>query len=313
MNAIEISELRKVYRTGRRRRVVALNGVSFTVNRGEIFGLLGPNGAGKTTLLKTLLGIVRKTGGEANILGHKVPSVKSRRAVGFMPEDLVFPAYMTGRSALTTFGEMKGMRGAALRESVESLLYLVGMRQWRDAKIRHYSRGMRRRVGMAMALLGGPEVVFLDEPTDGLDPVGRRDARELFIRLRNEGKTIFLNSHILSEVEMVCDRVAILSKGRLLRIGTVGELTAGREQYGIVVTACDEALDKALAALVPQYSRNGLEIQITATDGKQVDAVVDLLRSRSVGIRELVRRHETLEEAFFRLTGEGGHGFTGGN
>jgi len=314
MNAIEINELRKVYRTGLRGRIAALNGVSFAVNRGEIFGLLGPNGAGKTTLLKTLLGIVKKTSGEAKILGHRVPSLESRRAVGFMPEDLTFPAYMTGYSALMTFGGMKGMSGSTLRNRVDGLLYLVGMQQWQNTKIRHYSRGMRRRVGMALALLGEPDVVFLDEPTDGLDPMGRRDVRDLFIRLRNDGKTIFLNSHLLSEVEMICDRVAILSKGRLLRIGTVDELTAGKERYSLIVTGADDALDKALAALVSAYDRNGLEIHIGTTDGGQLDAVVDILRSRSIGIRELVRRRETLEDVFFRLTGEGGgHGLSGNN
>jgi ABC-2 type transport system ATP-binding protein len=314
MNAIEIKELRKVYRTGLRARIVALGGVTFTVNRGEIFGLLGPNGAGKTTLLKTLLGIVSRTSGEASIMGQPVPSVASRRGVGFMPEDLAFPTYMTGHSALETFGAIKKMRGSALRSRVDGMLYLVGMQQWRNVKIRHYSRGMRRRIGIALALLSEPEVVFLDEPTDGLDPAGRRDVRDMLLRLRSAGKTVFLNSHLLSEVELVSDRVAILSEGRLLRVGTVDELTAGNEQYSIVVTGADEALDKALAAAVRHYSRNGPEIHIGAVDGAQLDAVVDIIRSRGLGIRELVRRRETLEDVFFRLTGEvGGHALSSDN
>lgn len=311
MNAVEISNLTKTYRKG---RVHALRGVSFTMSRGEIFGLLGPNGAGKTTLVKIMLGIIYRTAGDANILGRPVPSAASRRGVGFMPEDLVFPAYMNGRYALKTFGRMKGVCGRKLNVQVADLIRMVGMGQYQTMKIKHYSRGMRRRIGIALALLGEPDVVFLDEPTDGLDPIGRKYVRDLLLELKNRGKTVFLNSHLLGEVEMICDRVAILSQGEVLRIGTIDELTSRGEQYRLLVTNADAALDGAIERIVARYRRDGLEIHFAARDGAELDAVIDELRSRSVGLRELTRRRETLEDVFFKLTsGEDGVGLSRNN
>jgi len=311
MNAIEINNLKKTYRKG---GVHALRGVSFTMSRGEIFGLLGPNGAGKTTLVKIMLGIIYRTAGDAKILGRPVPSAASRGGVGFMPEDLVFPAYMNGRYALKAFGRMKGVCGRKLNVQVADLIRMVGMGQYQTMKIKRYSRGMRRRIGIALALLGEPDVVFLDEPTDGLDPIGRKYVRDLLLELKNRGKTVFLNSHLLGEVEMICDRVAILSQGEVLRIGTIDELTSRREQYRLLVTNADAALDGAIEKIVARYRRDGLEIHLAARDGTELDAVIDELRSRSVGLRELTRRRETLEDVFFKLTsGEDGVGLSRNN
>jgi len=304
MNAIEINNLKKTYRKG---GVHALRGVSFTVGRGEIFGLLGPNGAGKTTLVKTLLGITRRTAGNAKILGRPIPSAASRRRVGFMPEDLIFPAYMNARCALKTFGGMKGVRGAEIKGRVADLLRLVGMQDYGTMKINRYSRGMRRRIGIALALLGGPDVIFLDEPTDGLDPMGRKYVRDMLLELKNDGKTVFLNSHLLGEVEMICDRVAILSQGKVLRLGAIDELTSTGERYHLLVTNADAALDEAMSGIVSQYRRDGLEISIATRDGRELDAAVDMLRSRAIGLRELTRQRKTLEDVFFTLT-SGGNG-----
>jgi ABC-2 type transport system ATP-binding protein len=299
MNAIEINDLTKRYGSLLNPRgVLALNAVSFDVRQGEIFGLLGPNGAGKTTLLKILLGITMKSGGRATVLGHHVPSVASRKNVGFLPEDLHFPRYMTGRSALMAFGRI--MKVHNLRAAADKNLEITGMLPWAKMKIRRYSRGMTRRVGLALAFLNDPAVVFLDEPTDGLDPMGRRTIRDLLLYMKAQGKTIFLCSHILSEVETICDRVAILNNGSLVRIGRIDELTAGGLDYRIVLSKADDALDAAISPLVRNYRRDNQTISFTVSDEAEIDRVVDAIRSRGAGLRELAREKKSLEEVFLK-------------
>jgi len=303
MNAVEIKDLHKTYGSLRKAKAVrALRGVSLDIHKGEIFGLLGPNGAGKTTLVKILLGICYASGGSARILGHGAPSVASRKRVGFLPEDLRFPNYMKGRSALMTFGRI--MRVPNLASKVQEHLQTVGMLEAAGRKIRTYSRGMTRRIGVALALLNEPDVVFMDEPTDGLDPMGRRYIRDLLVHLKERGKTIFLNSHVLSEVEMVCDRVAILNQGRLVRVGTVNELTGAGTHYRVVVSRADDSLDAALSPLARGYSRSDREITFTIGEEEELDKVVDCIRSGGVGLRELVQLKDTLEDAFLKIISE---------
>ena len=195
-------------------KITALKGVSLTVERGEIFGLLGQNGAGKTTLIKILLGIIRKTEGEAALLDRPAGTASVRRRVGYLPEDHRFPDYHTGASLLDFYGALLDVPARVRRKRIPAILELVGLKGRMHYKIRTYSKGMKQRLGVAQALLHDPDVIFLDEPTDGVDPVGRREIRDLMQTLKAEGKTIFLNSHLLGEVELICDRVAILQQGR---------------------------------------------------------------------------------------------------
>ncbi len=234
--AIEVRELHKTYRDGLfgRRSFEALKGISLQVQQQEIFGLLGPNGAGKTTLVKLLLGIVRKTRGEALLLGRAAGDRRGRREVGYLPENLRLPRHHTANSALDLYGQLSGLSSAEIRRRRGALLELVDLSDRAKDSIRKYSKGMLQRLGLAIALLHDPQLVFMDEPTDGLDPAARAKVRQVLQRLKREGKTIFLNSHLLQEVEMVCDRVAILDRGVLRGIGSVEQLVGRQPRTGRV-------------------------------------------------------------------------------
>ena len=235
---VRIQDIVKDFRPGlglRRRRV--LHGISFTVREGEIFGFVGPNGAGKTTTLKILMGLIRPTAGAASILGHDVGETSFRRHVGFLPENPYFYDFLTGREILRFYARLSGVPRSRLRSRVDALLAWVGLTQAADARLRTYSKGMLQRIGIAQALVHDPSVVFLDEPMSGLDPIGRKEVRDLILRLRSEGKTVFMNTHILSDVEMVCDRVAIIVRGRIRFEGATHEFLAGGEPEADVVLA----------------------------------------------------------------------------
>ena len=223
---VETRNLQKRYQ-----KIEALAGVSVVVNKGEIFGLLGQNGAGKTTLIKILLGITSGWTGDAMLLGQPAGTTNVRARVGYLPEDHRFPEYHTGLSLLDFYGQLLGMGRADRRKRAQEMLELVGIAERGNYKIRTFSKGMKQRLGIAQALLHDPEVVFLDEPTDGVDPVGRRDIREMLGRLKGRGVTIFINSHLLGEVELICDRVAILRKGQMIREGSVASLTSQKGRF----------------------------------------------------------------------------------
>ena len=232
-----------------RGRVTALQNVSLSVPPGKIFGLLGPNGAGKTTFIKILLGLQRADNGEAKLFGIPVSSPAARAQVGYLPENHRFPEFLTGGALLDYCGRLSGMRDpAARRQRAEILLKRVNMWDWRDTRTKKYSKGMVQRLGLAQALLHDPQLVILDEPTDGVDPIGRKDIRDLLLELKHQGKTVFLNSHLLSEVEMICDEVAILHKGKLLRQGTVQELTTSDRRYRLHVSVEDQDLLRQIRA-----------------------------------------------------------------
>jgi len=202
-------------------RIEALKGVTLTVRKGEIFGLLGQNGAGKTTMVKILLGITRATMGEASLLGEPVGTPRVRRHIGYLPEDHRFPDYHTGYSLLDFYGALLEVPAADRKRRIEENLDMVGLKNRMHYKVRTYSKGMKQRLGIAQALFHEPDVIFLDEPTDGVDPLGRKQIRDLLLSLKNEGRTIFLNSHLLGEVELICDRVIILHNGEILRQGAI--------------------------------------------------------------------------------------------
>src|SRR3984957_15004072 len=225
--AINLQNVTKVYR----RRIHALQGIAMQVNRGEIFGLLGPNGAGKSTLVKIMVTVVRPTSAQGTILDHPIGHKGTLRSVGDVPENHRFPRYLTGRQGIEFFSALAMAPRKARRHRAEELLALVGMTAWADTKISQYSKGMLQRIGLAQAMGANPDLIILDEPTDGVDPGGRRDIREVLLQLRQRGATIFINSHLLSELETVCDRVAILVGGRVARQGSVDELTMARQFY----------------------------------------------------------------------------------
>jgi ABC-2 type transport system ATP-binding protein len=229
-NAIAVADVHKTFRGG----VHALRGVTLEVAPGEIVGLLGRNGAGKTTLVKILLDLVRPTRGATRLLGIPSRTPRARREVGYLPEDHRFPDYHTAESALCFYGGLSGLGGARLRARARELLGRFGLAAARGRKIRSFSKGMKQRLGLAQVFLAEPRLLFLDEPTDGVDPVGRREIRGLMQDLKSRGTTIFLNSHLLGEVELICDRVAIMDRGRILALDTVAGLIAAHGAAAVV-------------------------------------------------------------------------------
>ena len=247
---VRVEGLVKDFRPGfglRARRV--LHGIRFGVREGEIFGFVGPNGAGKTTTLKILMGLIHPTAGSASILGHDVRESEFRRHVGFLPENPWFYDFLTGREFLRFYGRLCGVPAAEREARIDALLGQVGLASAADARLRTYSKGMLQRVGIAQALVHDPSVVFLDEPMSGLDPIGRKEIRDLILRLRQEGKTVFMNTHILSDVELLCDRVAIIVKGEIRYEGSTDDFLAGGQRETELVLA---QVPPALAALLEQ-------------------------------------------------------------
>ncbi|CAN1208982.1 ABC transporter ATP-binding protein [Tumidithrix helvetica PCC 7403] len=235
--AILADRLTKIYKTGfwLNQKVTSLQACSLTVQRGETFGLLGPNGAGKTTLLKLLLGIVQPTSGSGQILGYQLGDRACKQYIGFLPEQAYYYDYLTGWEFLEFIGSMFGIESNLRRQRIADLLDLVGLPQSaaRKKQLRQYSKGMVQRIGLAQALINDPDIVFLDEPMSGLDPVGRYQVREIILMLKKLGKTVFFNTHILADVEIICDRIGILNKGELIAIGTLNELLGTEKTYQV--------------------------------------------------------------------------------
>ncbi|MEX0676418.1 MAG: ABC transporter ATP-binding protein [Pirellulales bacterium] len=307
--AVDVRNLSKRYRDGifGGRRIDALLGVSLSVEHGEIFGLLGPNGAGKTTLIKVLLGIVRATRGEASLLGRPAGSRSGRKQVGYLPENHRIGRHHTGNSALAFFGSLSGLSGAEIRRRRGDLLAAVGLAEWGRTPIRKYSKGMLQRLGLAQAMLHDPQLLILDEPTDGVDPVGRSEMRANLQQLKAAGKTVFINSHLLQEVELVCDRVAILDCGKLLHLGSIAELTRHRSdgEVRIVAAGPEGAIRAALAELNPAEVRpvgpGQFEMLLRGTDQAAIDRAIDRLRGQSISLVSMTRKSQTLEEAFLGI------------
>lgn len=236
-NAIVANGLSKTYRAGfwMNQKVSSLQSFSLTIRKGETFGVLGPNGAGKTTLLKILLGIVQPTSGSGEILGYPLGDRTAKQFIGYLPENAYYYDYLTGWELLDFIGSLFGVETALRRQRIADLLDLVGLSQSvaRKKQLRQYSKGMVQRIGVAQALINDPEVVFLDEPMSGLDPVGRYQVREIILMLKKQGKTVFFNSHILSDAELICDRIGILNKGELVAMGTLNELLGTEQSYQV--------------------------------------------------------------------------------
>ena len=227
--AIDLRNVTKVYKG----KILALQGVDMRVRRGEIFGLLGPNGAGKSTLVKIMMTVVRPTRAEGTLLGDRIGHKATLAKVGYLPENHRFPRYLTGRQCVEFFGALARVDRPTRKRRAAELIETVGMSDAADRRIATYSKGMAQRIGLAQALVNDPDLVLLDEPTDGVDPGGRRDIRDVMTRMREQGRTVFINSHLLSELEVVSDRVAILVAGRVARQGTIDELTVAKQRYEV--------------------------------------------------------------------------------
>jgi ABC-2 type transport system ATP-binding protein len=304
--AISVSGVSKQYRSRFGRSVVdALDGLSLEVEPGEIFGLLGPNGAGKTTAVKILLGLTHPTAGEASILGIPVGLPESRRRVGYLPEGHRFPGYLTARATLSIFGRMSGMSAAARRERIPPLLERVRLLAWADVRVKKFSKGMVQRLGLAAALVAEPDVLLLDEPTDGVDPVGRREIRDLLQEEARRGRAILLNSHLLSEIEQTCSRVAILRKGRVVREGRIEDLTRREARYRMVADPMDERLLEDFRATGAGVERVNGHLLLSVRDLTHVNALVDRLRAQGGALKELSPDRSTLEDVFVDLVKPG--------
>ncbi|MCA9283570.1 MAG: ABC transporter ATP-binding protein [Phycisphaerales bacterium] len=293
--AIDLHDVRKVFG----RKVHALRGVTMQVHRGEIFGLLGPNGAGKSTLVKIMMTVVRPTRARGTVLEAPVGQKATLARIGYLPEHHRFPRYLTGRQAVEFIGGMTGMDRSACRRRGGELLEIVGMSEWADRPIGDYSKGMMQRTGLASALVNEPDLVLLDEPTDGVDPVGRREIRDLLLALREKGMTVFLNSHLLSELEMVCDRVAILVQGEVASQGTIDQLTADSRRYEVLLDGpVPDWIDGLGGHAVVAGER--IKLIVPGSDPEVVQPVIDRARSEGRVIRSVTPVRESLEDLFMR-------------
>jgi ABC-2 type transport system ATP-binding protein len=298
--AIDVTDVHKTYKG----RVHALRGVNMRVERGEVFGLLGPNGAGKSTLVKIMMTVVKPTRCGGTLLGKPIGDKPTLARVGYLPENHRFPKYLTGRQTLDFFGALSKATRAVRRRRIDELLQIVGMKDWADKKVSMYSKGMMQRIGLAQALVADPDLVLLDEPTDGVDPVGRRDIRDVILRLREQGKTIFINSHLLSELEMICNRVAILVGGQVARQGTLDELAVTRQFYAVEVAndmspAVLDNLRQHLNGITMDIADRGL--RINTIDVERMQKVIDLLRASGVIIRRVNPVRPSLEQLFIEI------------
>ena len=283
--ALEVRDLKKTYRTPfRRKKVEALRGVSFRVERGHIFGFIGPNGAGKTTTIRTLMGLIRPTGGQALILGHPIPSRAARFRVGFLPESPYFYDYLTVGELLDLAGRLFGVPFAQRKKRADELIEKVGLGRARTQSLKKFSKGMLQRAGLAQALMNDPEVVVLDEPTSGLDPIGRKEVRDLILELKAAGKTVFFSSHILTDIEAIADEVAIVARGQIQSQGAPADLVT-QTVLGIDVTV-----------RLPDGSVRTTQLAADA----DVDAHLAKEREAGAKVISVTPRHETLEDRFLR-------------
>ncbi|HEX4124365.1 MAG TPA: ABC transporter ATP-binding protein [Tepidisphaeraceae bacterium] len=324
--AIDLHAVTKIYKG----KVTALSDISMRVQRGEVFGLLGPNGAGKSTLVKIMMGIVYPTQARGLILDHAVGHKPTLRRVGYLPENHRFPRYLTGRQVLEFFAALSKVDRRARKLRAGKLLERVGMAGWGERKISSYSKGMMQRIGIAQAMMNDPDLLVLDEPTDGVDPVGRREIRDVLLELKGQGKTVFINSHLLSELEMICDRVAILVRGQVARQGTLDELSTARLRYELEVIAEDPSnlrsrlmsavggegwlppragttggtpIDRGRLAGGQWVEIDGPVVRVGITEAAEMQPLVDAVRSAGFGLRRLQPVRPTLEELFLETVG----------
>jgi ABC-2 type transport system ATP-binding protein len=299
--AISTRRLRKVFGDK-----VAVRGLTLEVSRGEIFGFLGPNGAGKSTSVKMLLGLVKPASGSAVILGQPVGDIKIRAKVGFLPEHFRFYDWLASEELLTLHGRLYGMSHVELRRRIPALLDLVGLTPHRDKRLREFSKGMLQRIGLAQALLNDPDLIFLDEPTTGLDPVGRRLVRDIIKSQRERGATVLLNSHLLGEVEITCDRVAFIKEGEVVETRDLS--SSLEEQTDVTIRAAHVSPDAvaALQALARSVRMEGEHLALSVTSTSLLPKIVRCLVEKGAEVYEVTPQRLSLEERFLQIVGSDG-------
>jgi ABC-2 type transport system ATP-binding protein len=307
---VEVANLEKTYAGGLfGKPVQAIKGIEFKIGPGELMGLLGPNGAGKTTTVKVLSGLVTPTGGRATIMGRTCDQPDARRVLGYLPERASPPEWLNGHECMDREGRIFGLGRSDRKAAAERLLARVGLApDVARRRVATYSKGERARLGLACALIGDPKVLLLDEPTDGLDPVGRREVRDLLVELKKEGRAILLNSHLLSEAELCCDHVAILSHGKIAAAGKTNDLLAsGRARYLVKTVPAPSNEDLAkLGEVAKEIVRETEGLMIELAQESDVDKLVDAIRARGLSLRELTPRRASLEQFFLQAIQTGG-------
>jgi ABC-2 type transport system ATP-binding protein len=302
-NILTAEGLTKVFKVGFwGRRITVLEGLNLEVRRGEVFGFLGPNGAGKTTTIKILMGLIYPTAGRATLLGRPVGDNQAKSRLGFLPESPYFYDYLTAAEFLQFYGNLFSLRGDLLDQRVTELLDLVGMKHARNLQLRKFSKGMLQRVGIAQALINDPELVVLDEPMSGLDPVGRKEIRDLILRLKESGKTIFFSSHILHDAELLCDRVAIILKGRMVACGRVKDLVgqSATQSVEMVVDGLSEEAMEHLRPLTEKLFMRGNQALVVLKSQHQVANALEIVRAAKGELVSLTPQKSSLEELFIR-------------
>jgi ABC-2 type transport system ATP-binding protein len=299
--AVATENLSKSYIDWRRRRTSALQDVSLKVKPGTIFGLLGRNGAGKTTLVKILLGLVIPDCGHAQILGTNITDYRIRRRVGYLPEQVQLPEHLKAPSFLRYMGELNGIESSVLKQRIPVLLEQLGLSDAKHLLLRAFSKGMQQRLGLAHSLLNDPDLLFLDEPTEGLDPLGRKQVREMLIDLRARGKTVFLNSHLLSEIELVCDQIIIMEKGSVVRSGAPQDFTHGTGVYRLRLARVDAVVRKVAESMFAKATWEDSAVCVTPRDRAHLNMLIDALRAVPVEIDSVEPLRTTLEESFIEV------------
>ena len=307
--ALQLDNLKKTFKIGFRRKVVeAVRGVSLTVNPGEVFGFLGPNGAGKTTSIKVIMGLIRPSAGRVSIFGQTATEPQVRRRVGFLPEQPYFYDNLKPQELLRFMGGLQGLSGSDLDRQVDELIDMVGLGHVRGRTLRKFSKGMVQRAGIAQAFLGDPDLVILDEPFSGLDPIGRKEMKDVLSRAKSRGKTLFFSSHILSDIEMICDRVAIIDKGRIVRQGVTRDLIEeGATEVEVEALTEIDDLSGALGGLARIVERAGRAVRLAAPHSDRARLVAKLVEL-GAEVRSVNTRAATLEDAFIRAATEGKEG-----
>ncbi len=303
--ALEVNGVSKTFRRWwtRRHEVRALRNVSFGVAPGSIFGLLGPNGAGKTTFVKIALTIAYPDEGEIRLLGESIRDRSVLKRVGYLPENPRFPTHLTAIQVLKLYGSLSGADMKRVRENAAKWLERLGLAEWRRVRVSKFSKGMNERLALAQALVHDPDFIFLDEPTDGLDPVARREVRAICRELADSGKTIFINSHILAEIELICDRIALMKSGEIIEQGTIAELTSARTGYDLVVAVSEEIRNWLQEKTLTFTAVDG-HLHIHLPDRLSANSAIDALRAKNVEVESLVPRRRSLESVFIEKVGE---------
>jgi len=298
MNTVlRVENLHKSFKTGfipKRKKI--LKGLSIEVQAGEIFGYLGPNGAGKTTTIKCILGLIFPDTGRIEIFGHPNLSLKAKEKIGFLPENPYFYDYLTATEFLRFYSDITMVKKEDKQDRINNLLETVGLKHAADLQLRKYSRGMLQRIGLAQSLINNPSLVLLDEPLGGLDPVGRKEMRDVIVKLKEEGKTVFLSSHILQDIEMICDRVAILVEGQIINQGPLQDLISEKVLFTEVTLSGVDQND--LGGLGELYSAAGERILLRVFDEEKIEDVFQRVKEKKGRIHTLIPRTETLEDLF---------------